>query len=99
MYAQILEGGTTASRSTELRRVIQTQLLPALRAEPGFSGALNLVEGGTGSTMTVMFWETEEQAAEWSTRLGTPLARALAAVAGLLSKAPRLSVWEVDCRL
>ena len=61
MYAQALElGGGT---SEDLRQVICRELLPALRIERGFSGALSLVDRQTENTLLLVFWETEKQAA------------------------------------
>ena len=50
MYAQVIEGGTTAELRTEMDRIVTAELIPALRDEPGFAGALNLAdyEGGEG---------------------------------------------------
>lgn len=48
MYAQLIEGGTTPARRTEMDRIVTDEMVPALEAEPGFSGALNLVDRESG---------------------------------------------------
>ena len=37
-----VEGGTTPERPTEMNRIVTDELLPALEAEPGYAGAINL---------------------------------------------------------
>ena len=93
MYAQALELGGGTSES--LRQIICRELLPALRIERGFSGALSLVDRETENTLLLVFWETEEEA---SRRL-PPTFAALLAKLGLPDPAtytPR--VWEVSAR-
>ena len=42
MYAQLIEGGTTPERRAETDRIVTDELIPALEAEPGYGGAMNL---------------------------------------------------------
>ena len=44
MYAQLVEGGTTPDRRTQMDRIVTDEMVPALQDEPGFAGALNLVD-------------------------------------------------------
>ena len=93
MYAQALEVSTGALEV--LSQTICRELLPALRTERGFSGALSLVDRETENTLLLIFWETEEEAA----RPLPPYFAALLAKVGLPDAAtytPR--VWEVDAR-
>jgi hypothetical protein len=93
MYAQALEIGPGTSE--DLSQTICRELLPALRTERGFSGALSLVDRATENTLLLIFWETEEEAA----RPLPPYFAALLAKLGLPDAAtytPR--VWEVDAR-
>ena len=62
MYAQLIEGGTTPARRTDMDRIVTDEMVPALEAEPGFAGALNLVDRDNGDAMMVILWETETQA-------------------------------------
>lgn len=39
MYAQLVEGGTTPARRTEMDQIVTDEMVPALEAEPGFAGA------------------------------------------------------------
>jgi hypothetical protein len=90
MYAQVLTEGATPERCGELDAAIRDQLLPALRLQEGFCGALHLVRRGGGEGMLIVLWETEEQATS-----GQEL-DAVAAVAEVVRGAA--SVWEVTQR-
>jgi hypothetical protein len=91
VYAQALEGADTA----RLNEIVQRELLPALRTEPGFSGALSLVDHATGRAVVLVFWETEDEAA----RLLPPYYAGLLAALELPDPetyAP--PIWEVGAR-
>jgi hypothetical protein len=100
MYAQVVEGGTTPDRREQLDRLLLDELLPALREEPGFSGALSLVDPVTGNGMVLVFWETEEQACRAPSQCGRRCRQALAAIARLSTAGlPPISIWEVNARV
>jgi hypothetical protein len=94
LYAQVFEL-PNAEHSEALDRTIQCELLPALRSENGFCGALTLVRRETEEMLLLVFWETETQAV-------CPLVPALvgfldeAGEKGLTSGLP--GVWEVGAR-
>jgi hypothetical protein len=93
MYAQALE--VSAGALEDLSQAICRELLPALRTERGFSGALSLVDRETENTLLLIFWETEEEAA----RPLPPYFAALLAKVGLPDAAtytPR--IWEIGAR-
>ena len=92
MYAQTLEGGGWPER---LNEAVQRELLPALRMERGFCGAVSLVDRGTERALVLGFWETEEEA---SRPLPPYFAGLLAelGVADPATYAPR--IWEVGAR-
>jgi hypothetical protein len=93
MYAQVLVGRALPERRPELERIIRSKLIPALRAEDGFCGALHLVDCNTDETRIIVCWETEEQAAR------PPCSSNLAALEGVCSELDgRFSVWEVGAR-
>jgi hypothetical protein len=96
LYAQVLEGRTQPEQRPALDRAMREQLIPALREEEGFCGALHLVDCRTGETMIVVCWETEEQAAGPYCESSE---RALAAIAAASSELDgRSAVWEVGAR-
>ncbi len=93
MYAQVLTEGTTPDRCGELDAAIRDRLLPSLRVQEGFCGALHLVSRHDGMGMLVVLWETEGQAVRAAS---LPEIMALAPVAG--APLEHASVWEVTQR-
>jgi hypothetical protein len=99
MYAQVLDGCALPGQCHELERAVREKLLPALREEEGFCGALHLVDRETDETMMVVCWETEEQAARPPCDHAAATQAALAAIAEVSGALRgRVSVWEVGAR-
>src|ERR671931_2097889 len=99
MYAQLIEGGTTPARRTEMDRIVTDEMVPALEAEPGYAGALNLVDRETGNAVMIILWDTEAQARRALAEYGSAFLKALANVAAISTgtRSP-ISVWEVNAR-
>jgi hypothetical protein len=99
MYAQLIQGGTTPERRPEMDRIVTDDLVPALHEEPGFAGALNLVDRETGNALMLVLWETEAQARRALGEYGGAFLRALAGIAAISTGNRRpMSVWEVNAR-
>jgi hypothetical protein len=99
MYAQLVEGGTTPARRTDMDRIVTDEMVPALEAEPGFAGALNLVDRESGDAMMIILWETEAQARRALAEYGAAFLKALASIAAISTGTRRpISVWEVNAR-
>jgi hypothetical protein len=100
MYAQLVQGGTTPDKRNEMDRIVTEELVPALHEEPGFAGALNLVDRETGNAMMIVLWETAEQAGRSLDEYGQRFLKALANIAGITTgnRAP-ISLWEVNARV
>jgi len=100
MYAQLVQGGTTPDQRSEMDRIVNEELVPALHDEPGFAGALNLVDRGTGNALMIILWETTEQANRALNDYGQRFLKALASIAAISTgnRAP-ISVWEVNARI
>jgi hypothetical protein len=88
MYAQVIETSIRPDRLELLERLVRSELLPALRGESGFCGAVSLVDRERAATLLVLLWETEADAA-----------RPRASVTELpgMSLSPT-TVWEVNAR-
>jgi len=91
VYAQALEGADPA----RVKEIVHRELLPALRTERGFSGALSLADPATGRALVLVFWETEEEAARPLPSYYVALLAALG-VRDPDTYAPR--IWEVGAR-
>jgi hypothetical protein len=62
MYAMVVQGGSTPAARDEMNCAVTELLIPALRSEAGFRGAVNLEDRATGHGMMLTFWDTEDQA-------------------------------------
>jgi hypothetical protein len=100
MYAQLIEGGTTPDRRAQMDRLVTEDMIPALKVESGFAGALNLVDHDTGNAMMIVLWESEAQARRALAEYGGAFLKALANVAAISTGTRRpISVWEVNARI
>jgi hypothetical protein len=99
MYAQVIEGGTTPDRREAMDRIVTDEMIPALEAEPGFAGALNVVDRDSGDAMMIVLWQTEAQARRQLAQYGGAFLKSLASVAAISTGTRRpISVWEVNAR-
>jgi hypothetical protein len=100
MYAQLVQGGTTPERRGEMDRIVTDELIPGLKEEPGFTGALNLVDRETGNAMMIILWDTAEQARRPLNDYGPGFLKALASIAAISTgNREPISVWEVNARV
>src|SRR5262245_47595987 len=97
MYAQVVQGGTTLDQRDEMDRIVQEGLLPALRQEPGFVSATNLVDRVNGHGMMIMLWETEAQARRPFEEYGPAYQEALRRIMAISTgeRVP-MGIWEVN---
>jgi hypothetical protein len=97
MYAQVIQGGAAPEQRAAMDAIVHEQMIPALGEEPGFTGALNLVDRDTGDAMMVVIWQEEEQARRPLPSYGRKFLEALASIAAISSgnRAP-MSVWDVN---
>jgi hypothetical protein len=100
MYAQLVQGGTTPDKRNEMDKIVTDEMIPALQEEPGFAGALNLVDRGNGNALMLILWETADQANRPLNEYGNAFLQALASVAAITTgnRAP-MSVWEVNAQV
>jgi hypothetical protein len=99
MHAQVIEGGTTPELRTKMDRIVTDEMIPALEAEPGFAGALNVIDRDSGDAMMIILWESEAQARRELSQYGGAFLQALANVAAISTGTRRpISVWEVNAR-
>ena len=72
-------------------------MLPTLQAEPGFAGALNLVDRDSGNAIMIVLWDDEAQARRPLADYGGAFLNALAGVAAISTGTGRpISVWHVN---
>ncbi len=99
MYAQLIEGGTTPDRRQDMDRIVTDEMVPALHDEPGFAGALNLVDRDSGNALMIVLWDQEAQAKRPLAQYGGAFLKALASVAAISTGTRNpISHWEVNAR-
>jgi hypothetical protein len=100
MYAQLVQGGTTPDKRNEMDKIVTNELIPALEDEPGFGGAVNLVDRTSGNALMLILWETADQAERPLNEYGIKFLQALSSIAAITTgnRAP-ISVWEVNARV
>ena len=90
MYAQVIRARVDHERLEELEALVRRELVCALRQEDGFCGALSLVDRDGSELLTVVLWETEDEAARPLVPCGSPSLE-------LLTHGS-CTVWEVNAR-
>ena len=97
MYAQLVQGGAAPEQRAQMDAIVHEQMIPALQEEPGYAGALNLVDRDTGNAMMLVLWQEEEQARRPLPEYGKKFLQALASIAAISSgnRAP-ISIWDVN---
>jgi hypothetical protein len=97
MYAQVIQGGAGIEQRAEMDRIVTDELIPALTGEPGYAGAMNLVDRHTGHALTIVLWEHEDQARRPLREYGAACLRALASITAISSgQRQPISIWDVN---
>jgi len=97
-YAQLIEGGTTPQRRAEMDRIVTEELVPALKDEPGYSGALNLTDSSTGNALMIVLWQSQMQAERALSEYKPAFLKALANIAAISTGTRNpISTWNVNC--
>ena len=60
MHARVVNLRVRAVDTKEMVRIYRTSVMPALRPQRGFDGALLLSDPETGIGISITMWETEE---------------------------------------
>jgi hypothetical protein len=97
MYAQVIQGGAYIEQRDEMDRIVTDEMIPALTDEPGYAGAMNLVDRNTGHALMIVLWEREEQARRPLREYGAAFLRALASITAISSgQRQPISIWDVN---
>lgn len=95
MYAQVVQGGSAPEKRDEMNAVVREHLIPALKQEAGFVGAVNLENRDTGHGMMITFWDTGAQAAGMPTSAAFLQALGRIAIVSSGQREP-IGVWRVN---
>ena len=94
MYAHVVYGGShPPDKRDAMNQFVREVLIPALQQEPGFRGALNLVDPSSGNGIMLTFWETEAQAL--SPRSGETMQQAISKMQAITQGRNRRAPAEV----
>lgn len=100
MYAQLVRSRSTDQKRAGVHRIVADELIPALHDQPGFAGALRLVNACTGETIMIVLWHSAEQAQRPLGANGTDVLAPLVRLAGSSPGDRRsTSCWEVTVRV
>ena len=100
MYAQLVRSRVTNEKRATAHGIVADELIPALRDEPDFAGALSLVNAGTGDTMMIVLWHSAGHARRPLGANGTKALAPVLRVAGFSPGDPgSTSLWEVTVRV
>jgi hypothetical protein len=94
MYARVVTGQYQSGKIDEGLQIFLNSILPAARQQPGYQGAMALVDRTTGKAITIGLRETaaDMQAMETSGYLQEQFAKVMPLLAG----APVVEVYEVS---
>ena len=99
MFAQLIKARVDRRRIETLEHAVRSELLPALREEPGYCGAMSLSNRARAETLLLLLWETEEQARRPVEPDVAPFSLARGTVSELLASTGfMVTVWDVDAR-
>jgi hypothetical protein len=81
-------------------QIVIEQVIPALREELGFAGAMSFVDRQSGDSMLIVLWTTAEHARRPRTWRTPRLREALARMDAISTDGGEPgTIWEVDLRL
>ena len=62
MFARALRSRIKPDKLDELTKVVQGSVIPAAKSQKGFRGFYYFADRKTGKSMSISFWESEEDA-------------------------------------
>jgi hypothetical protein len=98
VYAQLVRSHSRQTR-VEMHRIVTAELIPALCDQPGFAGALNLVDPRSGNAIMIVLWRSAEQARRPLRDSGTNVLAPLLRAGDPPGNHEPISVWEVTVRV
>ena len=82
-----------ANTAPELNRIIENEILPLLRKQPGFRDELTFVAPERSEALAISFWETKENCENY-TRTGFP--EVLKIVSNVIEGTPKVETFELS---
>jgi len=93
MFTRNLTMKLKPNTAPEFNRLIENEILPLLRKQPGFRDCITFVAPERSEAVAVSFWETKENAENYTT-MGYP--EILKVVTKVLDGTPNVQTFEVS---
>src|SRR5437764_14902490 len=93
MYARVVTGQYQPGKLDEGEQIYRESILPEARQQPGFKGALGLVDRSSGKAISITLWQTEANAQVSGANSSYGQAQ-LAKIGSLLAAAPTIEPYE-----
>ena len=97
MYARVINGVVLSSKMDELISLVEGDLAPEMRKQPGSKGMLLLTDVGTGRSISISLWESMEAMLDGESN--DFLAEQLSQILPLLEDAPSTRNFRVSVSL
>ena len=97
MYARVINGVVLSGKMDELISVVNDDLAPRMRRQPGSQGMLLLTDIGTGRSISISLWDSKEAMMEGEAN--DFLADQLSQLLPLLEDAPSTRNFRVSVSL
>jgi heme-degrading monooxygenase HmoA len=82
-----------ANVAPEFKRVIENEILPLLRKQPGFRDQITFVSPERSEAVGISFWETKENCENYN-RIGYP--EVLKTLSKLIEGTPKVETFELS---
>ena len=93
MFTRNLTMKLKPNTAPEFNRLIENEILPLLRKQPGFRDCITFVAPERSEAVAVSFWETKENAEKYTT---TGYPEILKIVTNVLDGTPNVETFEVS---
>jgi hypothetical protein len=94
IQARVISAAVAPENVDKLRSMLNEVVVPAARVQPGFCGALTLLDQGTGKGMMISLWASPEDLV--AGEASGYLSRQIAAVAPILRSPALRETYQVD---
>lgn len=92
MYARNVQLNLKANTQSEFVRMLETDVLPALRKQNGFKDEITFVAPNGTDALAISLWEKRENAEAWGRDAYPAVLKGLSAV---IDGTPRVETYEV----
>jgi heme-degrading monooxygenase HmoA len=91
MYARVSTYAGTVENFDRGLEKVKSALMPRIQEEPGYKGAVSLIDRSTGKSLSITLWDSEE-----ALRTSRQSANQIRSAAAAMSPAEILSVEEYE---